>query len=77
MKKSWRHTPGQSTVLPWRALPYPAQLAPVFAHLNKPAGSFPVAEEMAKRVISLPMSPTLTTAQQEKILTHCCTGKAE
>lgn len=48
--------------------PIPLNLQPAFAHLNKPAGSFSVAEEMAKRVISLPMGPTLTAEQQDKIV---------
>ena len=48
--------------------PITLNLQPAFEYLNKPAGSFPVAEEMAKSVMSLPMSPTLTTAQQEKIV---------
>ena len=33
---------------------------PVFAGLNLPEGSFPVAEAASKRVLSLPMHPYLT-----------------
>ncbi len=40
--------------------PIPLNLQPAFAQLNKPAGSFPVAEDAANRVISLPMSPYLS-----------------
>lgn len=54
--------------------PITLNLQPAFAYLNKPVGSFPVAEEMAKRVISLPMSPTLTAAQQDKIVDSLLRG---
>ncbi|MGD9685454.1 MAG: DegT/DnrJ/EryC1/StrS family aminotransferase [Desulfobacter sp.] len=40
--------------------PVPLHLQPVFGHLNKPAGSFPVAEAAAERVMSLPMHPYLS-----------------
>lgn len=36
--------------------PIPLNLQPVFAYLNQPIGSFPIAEGIAKRVMSLPMS---------------------
>ena len=52
--------------------PIPLNLQPAFAHLNKPAGSFPVAEEMARRVMSLPMGPNLIAKQQEIIVTALC-----
>jgi len=48
--------------------PIPLNLQPVFAYLNKPEGSFPIAEEMAKRVISLPMGPALTRTERESIV---------
>ncbi len=48
--------------------PVPLNLQPAFAYLDKPAGSFPVAEETAMRVMSLPMSPMLTADQQERIV---------
>jgi UDP-2-acetamido-2-deoxy-ribo-hexuluronate aminotransferase len=47
--------------------PVPLNLQPVFADLGQPAGSFPVAEDLAKRVISLPMSPYLTDDQIDRI----------
>lgn len=48
---------------------YPRALhqQPVFAHLGYPAGSFPEAERAAQEVISLPMHPYLTAADQEQI----------
>lgn len=47
--------------------PIPLNMQPVFEYLNKPEGSFPISEDIAKRVISLPMSPYLTDAAIEKI----------
>lgn len=47
--------------------PVPLNLQPVFEHLGQPAGTFPVAEDLARRVISLPMSPYLTDEQIERI----------
>lgn len=47
--------------------PIPLNLQPVFEYLEKPAGSYPVSEDVAKRVMSLPMSPCLTDAAINKI----------
>jgi len=47
--------------------PVPLHLQPVFSGLNLPEGSFPVAESMAKRVLSLPMHPYLTDVDLLKI----------
>jgi UDP-2-acetamido-2-deoxy-ribo-hexuluronate aminotransferase len=46
----------------------PLHLQPAFANLAYPAGSFPVAETMARRGLSLPMSTGLTAADQERIV---------
>ena len=43
--------------------PVPIHLAPAFAHLNCPRGSFPVAEKHAEEVLSLPVIPELTSDQ--------------
>lgn len=47
--------------------PIPLNLQPVFEYLNKPEGSFPISEKIAKRVMSLPMSPYLTDEQITRI----------
>ncbi len=55
--------------------PIPLHMQPVFAHLNKSEGSFPVAEAAARKVMSLPMHPylseeeltTITTAVRESL----------
>ena len=48
--------------------PLPLHLQPVFAHLGHAAGSFPVSEAAAKRVISLPMHPYLTEDAQVRVV---------
>jgi len=48
--------------------PVPLHLQPVFAHLGQGPGSFPASEAAAERVISLPMHPYLTEAQQEVVV---------
>jgi UDP-2-acetamido-2-deoxy-ribo-hexuluronate aminotransferase len=48
--------------------PITLNLQPAFAYLNKPTGSFPIAENTAKRVMSLPMSPNLTVIDQKRIV---------
>jgi UDP-2-acetamido-2-deoxy-ribo-hexuluronate aminotransferase len=48
--------------------PVPLHLQPVFAYLGQGPGTFPVAEEAARRVISLPMHPYLTEDQQASVV---------
>ena len=48
--------------------PEPLHLQPAFAALGKGPGSFPVSERAARRVISLPMHPYLTEAQQRAVI---------
>jgi UDP-2-acetamido-2-deoxy-ribo-hexuluronate aminotransferase len=48
--------------------PLPLHLQPVFAHLGHGEGSFPVSEAAARRVISLPMHPYLSEADQVKVV---------
>lgn len=54
--------------------PTPRNLQPAIAHLKKPAGGFPIAETVAKRVMNLPMPPTITTAQQDKTVVSLLLG---
>jgi len=48
--------------------PLPLHLQPVFRHLGQGPGSFPVSEAAARRVISLPMHPYLTEADQAQVV---------
>ena len=47
--------------------PLPLHLQPALAHLNRPAGSFPVTERAAKRILSLPICGSLRSEQVELI----------
>jgi dTDP-4-amino-4,6-dideoxygalactose transaminase len=48
--------------------PVPIHLQRAFRWLGKRAGSFPVAEAAAKRVISLPIFPGISPAEQERVV---------
>jgi UDP-2-acetamido-2-deoxy-ribo-hexuluronate aminotransferase len=48
--------------------PIPLNLQPVFAYLNQPEGSFPIAEEISNKVMSLPMSAWLNKDDQEQVV---------
>ncbi len=48
--------------------PVPLHMQPVFASLQQGMGSFPASEAAASRVMSLPMHPYLTDAQQLQIV---------
>ena len=41
---------------------------PVFDYLGQPAGSYPASEAAARRVLSLPMHPYLSDADQVKVV---------
>jgi len=45
--------------------PTPIHLQPAYKDLNIPAGSFPIAEQCAREILSLPMYPELTREQIE------------
>ncbi|GIF38697.1 DegT/DnrJ/EryC1/StrS family aminotransferase [Actinoplanes xinjiangensis] len=45
--------------------PFPLHLTPAFADPKYPAGSFPHAERAAGEILSLPLYPQITVAQQE------------
>jgi UDP-2-acetamido-2-deoxy-ribo-hexuluronate aminotransferase len=48
--------------------PIPLHLQPVFANLDLGPGSFPVAERLGQRVLSMPMHPYLTEEQQVTVV---------
>ncbi|WFE30188.1 aminotransferase class I/II-fold pyridoxal phosphate-dependent enzyme [Solwaraspora sp. WMMD791] len=48
--------------------PVPVHLTPAFADLGYPAGSFPHAESTAPQLLSLPIYPQLTAAQQDRVV---------
>jgi len=48
--------------------PLPLHLQPVFEHLGQREGRFPVSEAAARRVVSLPMHPYLTEADQVRVV---------
>ena len=48
--------------------PTPVHLTPAYRHLGLGPGSFPVAEEAAGTLLSLPMHPHLTAEQQEHVV---------
>lgn len=47
--------------------PTPAYLQPAFAHLGYGRGSLPVTEDLADRILSLPMFPELTSHEVEQV----------
>lgn len=48
--------------------PTPIHLTGAYAHLGHGRGAFPVAEAAADRILSLPLYPHLTAAQQERVV---------
>jgi dTDP-4-amino-4,6-dideoxygalactose transaminase len=48
--------------------PVPVHLAPAAAGLGHAVGAFPVAERAAREVLSLPLFPGITPAQQERVV---------
>ena len=49
--------------------PIPIHLQPAYRHLGKSRGAYPVAERLAKTILSLPMFPELKTSQIHYICT--------
>jgi dTDP-4-amino-4,6-dideoxygalactose transaminase len=47
--------------------PLPLHLQPAYAHQGHTPGAFPVAERLANEILSLPLSPEITAAQQERV----------
>lgn len=48
--------------------PIPLHLQKAYASMNLGRGSFPVAEQAADRIVSLPMFPNLTEADQKRVV---------
>lgn len=48
--------------------PIPVHLQPGFKHLGYQVGDFPISEMLANQVLSLPMHPYLSEAEQESIV---------
>lgn len=48
--------------------PAPLHLQPALQHMALPRGSFPVSEAAADTVLSLPLYPELTEAQQDRVV---------
>lgn len=47
--------------------PTPVHLTEAYAHLGHRSGDFPVAEASAERILSLPLYPHITPAQQQRV----------
>ncbi|PQZ91082.1 erythromycin biosynthesis sensory transduction protein eryC1 [Arthrobacter sp. MYb227] len=48
--------------------PYPLHLTKAFASLGQQTGSFPVAEQAATRILSLPLHPHITAEEQHRVI---------
>ena len=48
--------------------PAPIHLTPAFSGLGYAEGAFPVAEQAARDLLSLPLFPEITAAQQERVV---------
>jgi dTDP-4-amino-4,6-dideoxygalactose transaminase len=48
--------------------PTPIHLTGAFADLGQSSGAFPVAERLAGEILSLPLFPEITAAQQERVV---------
>jgi dTDP-4-amino-4,6-dideoxygalactose transaminase len=57
--------------------PLPVHLTAAFAHLGHRVGAFPHAEAAADEILSLPLHPHLTAAQQEYTVTALAAALAE
>jgi dTDP-4-amino-4,6-dideoxygalactose transaminase len=50
--------------------PVPAHLSGAYAEANLPPGAFPLAEQLAQSVLSLPIGPHLTPDQASRVITE-------
>jgi len=65
--QDWLKSKGIGTGLHY---PIPLHLQRVYEYLGYKEGDFPVAEECAKQILSLPMFPELTQEEIEKVVTE-------
>ncbi|QDZ38800.1 DegT/DnrJ/EryC1/StrS family aminotransferase [Euhalothece natronophila Z-M001] len=49
--------------------PFPLHLQPAYKHLGYEKGDFPISEQMAQEVLSLPMFPGLSHQEQDQVAT--------
>jgi dTDP-4-amino-4,6-dideoxygalactose transaminase len=63
-----RHLGGHG-IMTNRHYPQPAHLSAAYEWLNYAAGSFPVTESLASRLLSLPIFPGMSEAQLEAVVT--------
>lgn len=55
--------------------PVPPHLSEAYADLNLPKSQFPIAEHLARTVLSLPMGPHLSAGQADQVINtmrYCC-----
>jgi dTDP-4-amino-4,6-dideoxygalactose transaminase len=51
--------------------PIPPHLQDAYAELGHKKGAFPIAERIHERVLSLPISPTMTLEQADEVIAAC------
>jgi len=57
--------------------PVPVHLQPAFAHLGVTRGSLPVSERVVDVILSLPLYPEMTEAQQERVVGSLAAARRE
>jgi dTDP-4-amino-4,6-dideoxygalactose transaminase len=50
--------------------PIPLHLQPAYASFGFRKGQFPVSEQLASEIVSIPMYPELTTKQRQYVVDH-------
>lgn len=63
--QAWLQAQGIGTAIHY---PVPVHLQPAYTFLGHKAGDFPVAEELARTSLSLPLFPGLTEAEQQRVV---------
>jgi dTDP-4-amino-4,6-dideoxygalactose transaminase len=68
-RDAWRAALTEAGVQTGVHYPIPVHLQPAYADLGYSRGDFPIAEQAAAEVLSLPMFPEMTDQQIESIAT--------